>query len=233
MEPLPEESFQRPRVVVTADGSHTLYDEVTGEHYHSVRGALTESRHVFIESGYRMVAGQNEIFHVYETGLGTGLNALLTSVEARKERRFIHYHACELYPISPDIAEKLNYPGLIGCEWATSDFQSIHASPYNGEPHRVHKYFVLSKHQCSFTDMQFFDEQMRLVYYDAFSSGSQPGLWQTDVFSKLARAMLPGAVLVTYSAAGTVKSALRQAGFRIQRLPGAAGKREMLRAIRL
>lgn len=32
----------------TADGSYTLYVPELDEHYHSVKGALTESQHVFI-----------------------------------------------------------------------------------------------------------------------------------------------------------------------------------------
>ena len=34
----------------TADGSYTLYVPELDEHYHSVKGALTESQHIFIES---------------------------------------------------------------------------------------------------------------------------------------------------------------------------------------
>ena len=36
---------------ITADGSHTLYIPAMDEHYHSVNGALQESRHIFIEAG--------------------------------------------------------------------------------------------------------------------------------------------------------------------------------------
>jgi tRNA U34 5-methylaminomethyl-2-thiouridine-forming methyltransferase MnmC len=39
-------------------------------------------------------------------------------------------------------------------------------------------------------------------------------------------------VLVTYSAKGTVKQALRSTGFEVERIEGAAGKRHMLRAIK-
>ena len=36
---------------LTADGSHTLFIPEMDEHYHSVNGAVQESRHVFIEAG--------------------------------------------------------------------------------------------------------------------------------------------------------------------------------------
>lgn len=36
----------------TADGSPTLYREDLDEHYHSVKGALAESLHVYLETGW-------------------------------------------------------------------------------------------------------------------------------------------------------------------------------------
>ena len=40
----------------TADGSYTLYVPELDEHYHSVKGALTESQHIFIEMGLKPVS---------------------------------------------------------------------------------------------------------------------------------------------------------------------------------
>lgn len=221
------------KVVITADGSHTLYHPGIGEHYHSTGGAITESMHVYIRNGLMPVMEDNDIFHLYETGLGTGLNALLACIEARRQCKSIHYHACELLPLDICITDQLNYTSLVDSEFAAADFSAIHTQAYNGEPVRVHKYFILSKYQCDFSEVKFHDEQLRLVFFDAFSSNAQPELWCIDLFSKLWRAMLPGAVLVTYATAGHVKQALRQSGFQVQRLKGVAGKREMLRALKL
>jgi len=46
------------------------------EHYHSVKGARTESQHIFIDMGLKASAAPQP--HVLEIGFGTGLNALLT-----------------------------------------------------------------------------------------------------------------------------------------------------------
>jgi len=40
-------------------------------------------------------------------------------------------------------------------------------------------------------------------------------------------------ILVTYSAKGSVRRALLQVGFSVERLPGPPGKREMLRATKI
>ena len=42
--------------------------------------------------------------------------------------------------------------------------------------------------------------------------------------------MKTGGVLTTYSCKGTVKRALKAAGFQLEKLPGPPGKREFLRA---
>lgn len=66
----------------TADGSNTLYVPELNEHYHSVKGALTESAHIFIQMGLNHAQAINP--RVLEIGFGTGLNAFLTLLEAEK-----------------------------------------------------------------------------------------------------------------------------------------------------
>jgi tRNA U34 5-methylaminomethyl-2-thiouridine-forming methyltransferase MnmC len=93
--------------------------------------------------------------------------------------------------------------------------------------------FSLSKIHSSLEDYlpeyQYFD----LIYFDAFGPDVQPEMWTSEVFRKMASALKPGSVLVTYSTKGTVKRNLKEVGFKIEKLPGPAGKREILRAINL
>ena len=58
-----------------------------------------------------------------------------------------------------------------------------------------------------------------LVYFDAFAPATQPEMWTADIFRRIFRILAPGGALVTYSARGTVKQALREAGFTVRRLP--------------
>ena len=89
--------IERP-VVPTADGSLTLWDERTGQHYHSLHGARQESEHVFIKNGLDPFLG-NEDLRILELGFGTGLNALLTFNWARKHQMPVRYLSCDLYPL--------------------------------------------------------------------------------------------------------------------------------------
>ena len=73
----------------TEDGSATLFVPELNEHYHSVKGARTESQHIFIDMGLKASATARP--HILEIGFGTGLNALLTLETAEKEKRPVHY----------------------------------------------------------------------------------------------------------------------------------------------
>ena len=64
-------------VVISGDGSNTIKVPALKEHYHSHKGAINESTHVFIKMGLEGVTVKHEL-NILEVGFGTGLNALLT-----------------------------------------------------------------------------------------------------------------------------------------------------------
>jgi tRNA U34 5-methylaminomethyl-2-thiouridine-forming methyltransferase MnmC len=76
------------------------------------------------------------------------------------------------------------------------------------------------------------EEDVDLVFFDAFSPGSQPELWTAQVFSDIYESMKKGGLLTTYCAKGDVRRAMLEAGFKVEKRPGPPGKREMLRAIK-
>lgn len=215
----------------TADGSHTLFVPELNEHYHSVNGALQESELVFIQNGlYHLPQCLKEI-NLLEVGFGTGLNALLTVLEAKKQRRKINYIAIEPEPVEAELIEKLNYPALIEGTEAVGYFRKLHAAGWV-YPSFLSDYFIISKIQAKLEEVVLKDEQFHLVYFDAFGPDVQPELWTEHVFSQINKCMKPEGVLVTYSCKGTVKRALKAAGFSIEKLPGPSGKREVLRAVK-
>ncbi len=216
----------------TSDGSHTLFVPGLNEHYHSVNGALQESELVFIHNGLHYMPVCTKEINLLEVGFGTGLNALLTVLEAKKQRRKINYIAIEPEPVDPELVEKLNYPERIGGTEAAGYFRKLHEAGWV-YPSFLSDYFIISKIHAKLEEISLKDEQFHLVYFDAFGPDVQPELWTVQVFEQLFRCMKSGGVLVTYSCKGTVKRALLSAGFTIEKLPGPAGKREVLRAVKL
>lgn len=215
------------RIELTEDGSTTFFSDRFGQHYHSIHGAIQESRHVFIEAGYRCVADKPHVT-VFEMGFGTGLNALLTKVEADRLRQPVSYLSVELYPISADKACAANYSEQLGL--SDDSFMRIHTAPW-GETVLLSEHFSLTKINGNLLTLAL-PSGIDLVYFDAFDPEAQPDLWSEDVFRKTYEAMTSNGVLVTYSSKGVVKEALRAAGFFVQRLAGPPGKRHMVRAIK-
>lgn len=98
-------------------------------------------------------------------------------------------------------------------------------------PVGIDERFTLKKVEAALEDYRF-DTTFDLVYFDAFAPDTQPELWSKELFARLYACLAPGGTLVTYSAKGLVKENLRAAGFEVRRLPGALGKRHMVRAVK-
>jgi tRNA U34 5-methylaminomethyl-2-thiouridine-forming methyltransferase MnmC len=213
----------------TLDGSHTLYLEALDEHYHSTFGAIQESSHVFIQSGFD-VLDLKEI-RVLEIGFGTGLNCLLTLLRGLKKSGKIFYHAIEKYPLQKEIWEQLNFSRQF--EVGSSHFfADLHQAKWNSEV-EIHPEFYLTKKSEDFILLEADQLPMvDLVYFDAFSPEKQPELWDISIFEKIFKRMNFRGILVTYCAKGVVRRNLQSVGFCVERLPGPPGKREMIRAIK-
>ena len=210
-----------PSIETTADGSQTLRHPDTGETYHSVNGAAAESEHVFVRNGFDACPLRH--VRIFEMGFGSGLNALITLHAAQGQGRTVGYTAVELYPVPQETIARMTLS-------ADPAFRLLHAAEW-GVPQGITDGFTLHKIAGDLADMVF-DTTFDLVYFDAFAPDSQPALWTPEIFGRLYAALEPGGALVTYSAKGDVKRAMRSAGFEVRRLPGAPGKRHMLRAVK-
>jgi tRNA U34 5-methylaminomethyl-2-thiouridine-forming methyltransferase MnmC len=213
-------------LVVTGDGSHSLYVPELNEHYHSRHGALQESRHVFIDQGLRKVAGVFPEIRILEIGFGTGLNAWLTALEAEAMDLRVAYRGVEAYPLSREEVEALNYPALMGSPRANEIWDAVHAAKW-GETALIHPGFHLFKLQGRIEEFVL-EAPVNLIYFDAFAPEKQPELWTEGIFEKMYGLLTPDGLLTTYCAKGSVRRAMLAAGFRVQKEKGPPGKREML-----
>lgn len=216
---------------ITEDGSHTLFVPELNEHYHSVHGAIQESKHIFIDAGLRKCS-KSEI-KVLEIGFGTGLNAFLTALESEENNINISYTALELYPISLSDAKKLNFPKMLNTS-KENLFETIHAAKWE-EPEVITPQFSIQKHCFDFSIPNNFttEEKFDVIYFDAFAPEKQPEMWSLQIFQKIYSLCAPDAILTTYCAKGSIRRMLQEVGFHVERLPGPPGKREILRATAL
>ena len=232
------------KIVITADGSTTIHLPEWNEHYHSKHGAIQEAYHVFIKNGLSYfchpellpadrqgVSGSHSKTNILEVGFGTGLNTFITLLEAEKNNMDIDYTGVEAYPVSIEEIEQLNYPSQLNEEEKTALFNKLHNLSWE-EKHVVTAHFHLTKQKRFFSEIAD-QNKYDIIYFDAFGARVQPELWTEDIFEKMHQALKINGILVTYAAKGSVRRAMLSVGFKVEKLPGPPGKREMLRATRL
>ena len=213
-------------IITTSDGSSTIHLPEWNEQYHSIHGAIQEAKHVFIETGLKLFS--NKEINILEIGFGTGLNCFITFLEAVRLDLKVNYLGVEAYPVLQNEIEKLNYVEELEAEDFGKKFDEMHTNNWN-ENFAISDVFSLEKRQQFFNEIDS-NNEIDLIYFDAFGARVQPELWTEAIFRSMFKALKNGGVLVTYSAKGSVRRAMQSVGFTVERLPGPPGKREMLRA---
>lgn len=219
------------KIVITADGSNTIYNPQVGENYHSVNGALQESRHVFLDAGLKYFLENHPLSNsasILEVGFGTGLNFLLTADYCIQQNIGLNYTGIEAYPLSKDMISQTGYRQYIsevlwqkfieGYENALTRSISLDD---NSQLQIAHRQLL------EYDSAQLFD----IIYFDAFAAAQQPEMWNDEAIGHTIKFLKSGGVFVTYAITGNLKRTLKALGCRIEKVPGAVGKREMLRAV--
>ena len=216
---------------LTSDGSKTLFNPVVGEHYHSRHGALQESKHVFLESGLKFfLKDESKKVSILEVGFGTGLNFLVSAEYCNSEKFDLDYTGIEAYPLDTDLIGSTEYDAYLSPElWKafTLNYQQalkeeIKLSPFC----ELH---IACTKLLEFQSVKSFD----VIYFDAFSAIHQPEMWNEESLSHICSFLRSGGVFVTYAITGDLKRTMKGLGFSIEKVSGAPGKREMLRAVKL
>ncbi|WP_050409965.1 tRNA (5-methylaminomethyl-2-thiouridine)(34)-methyltransferase MnmD [Massilia sp. NR 4-1] len=214
----------------------TPYAEQFGDVYHSNEGGLAQARHVFLSGNDLPGRWQGRAeFSMLETGFGLGLNFLATWQAWRADPlrcRRLHYTSIEKYPFhAADLAQ-------LHARWPELDAFSVQLRAQwpalTAGAHRL----LLDEGQVELTlvlgdvadCLPRLDLRCAAFYLDGFAPAKNPGMWAPPVLSHLHKLALPGATLATFSAAGPVRQALRQAGFVCKRRPGFGSKWHMLAA---
>ena len=218
-------------ITPTADGSNTLFNESIGEHYHSKHGALQESKHVFIDAGLKQAISDfpDQEITLLEVGFGTGLNFLLSAAYCSTQKVALKYTSLEAFPLRTEELESTGYQNYVPQEiWngVVNNYGKAMQQEVSIVPSQrlriIHTYLHRYKSTLLFD----------LIYYDAFSVQHQPEMWTDEIIAHICSFLKPGGIFVTYAITGKLKRALKSNGFTIEKLPGAPGKREMLRAVK-
>ena len=220
------------QIVITADGSNTIYNPQVGENYHSVNGALQESRHVFLDAGLKYFLEHHPLSNsasILEVGFGTGLNFLLTADYCTQQNIGLDYTGIEAYPLSKDMISQTDYRQYIS-EILWHEFVESYENAL------TQSISLNNNCQLQIAHSQLLEydsaQQFDIIYFDAFAAAHQPEMWNDVALNHTIKFLKPGGVFVTYAITGNLKRSLKALDCIIEKAPGAAGKREMLRAIK-
>ena len=201
------------------------YDDV----YRSRSGASQASR-VFVD-GNNVPERAKHLgqLAILETGFGFGFNCAAT-LEALRPLGTVSlvYCAIELHPV------------------AVADMTRIHRRRGAASDRLLAEYATLLQTGVASFQLDGLDARIELVvgdgaealskidgpfdalYLDGFAPDRNPGLWNADVFSELARMSCDGTTLATYTVARSVRNGLTTAGFEVRKAPGFGAKRHRL-----
>lgn len=222
--------MENPLIRKTKDGSDTLWLPEMKESFHSLNGAITESQHVFLNSGLNYFCQRHKAKEVsiLEIGFGTGLNALLTCCYGQENERKIVYTSLEPFPLQNALIEQLNYSEQVLNPKAHIWYGRLHSSSWN-QIEQIHRYFSILKINKKIQDHTKLN-QYDICYFDGFAPVKQPEIWKMKVLDIVKKSLKVSGMLVTYCAQGQFKRDLRALGFQVESLPGPPGKMEMTRA---
>jgi tRNA 5-methylaminomethyl-2-thiouridine biosynthesis bifunctional protein len=222
------------RLAFAANG--TPYSAEYRDVYHSAEGGPAQARHVFLAGNGLPLRWQGRrSFTILETGFGFGLNFLATweawrSDAQRCER--LHFVSIEKHPFTRHDLGLLHarYPEFaaqaaeLHAAWPML-VPAVHRLEF--ESGRVVLTLVLGEAQKALRDLRL---TANAIYLDGFAPTKNAEMWTPAVMKSIARLCAGDATAATWSTATGVREALQQAGFEVEKRPGFARKREMLRA---
>ncbi|HEX5371757.1 MAG TPA: FAD-dependent 5-carboxymethylaminomethyl-2-thiouridine(34) oxidoreductase MnmC [Aquabacterium sp.] len=228
------------------------YSPVFDDVYHSAAGAWAQARHVFLSGNGLPGRWQGrERFVILETGFGLGNNFLATWAAWRADPQRctrLVFISIEKHPLlqsdlvrvhqeralDTDEAEAQGMAARLCQAWPsltpgmhTLDFDE---SGLPGAGPRTGVTLLLGLGDIA-TLLPAIVASVDAFFLDGFAPAKNPAMWDEGLISRLNRLAAPGATAATWSVARGVRDALTQAGFRVEKVQGFGGKRDMTQAV--
>ena len=207
-----------------------------GDIYFSTDGGLDETRKVFLDGCGLPENWQDKTrFTIAELGFGSGLNFLaawqLWAQTAQPHQR-LHFVSIEKFPFDskqirralsawPELA---NYSQPLIRDWP-GRVKGLHRLNFGA----VTLTLVHEDVETAFSQLD--NLKADAWFLDGFSPSGNPAMWSEAVMKAVAKACAPNARLASFSVAGTVRTALKNAGFEVRKRPGFGRKRHRLEAM--
>lgn len=220
-----------------------------GDIYFSVDGGAAESEYVFLQQNNlaerfkQLPDSPATLFNIIETGFGTGLNFTLCLKLWRKyapKKARLRFISIEKHPLTlrdlqkayqkwPDIYQEAEmwqrsypplFPGLYNCCVDHNiELVLFFGDVLDGLDELLETLHPSHHHRDGWVDAWFLD---------GFAPSKNPDMWSADLFQRMAHLSQTSTTFATFTAAGSVRRGLTEAGFVVKKIKGHGKKREML-----
>ena len=198
--------------VLTKDGSYSLKSVFFQENFHSLFGALEETKSKFtVTSNLQRFKGKS--LNVLDICFGLGYNSASLLDELIKQKSYLNLYALEIdkNPLEYSLRNK-SFLRL----WepkVQKIFESLYSKNYFED--EFFKCEILwgdaRKKINNIPSAYKFD----LIYLDGFSPQKCPQVWTIEFLSKVTEKLNPNGYLLTYSSSAAVRKTLRNLGLEI------------------
>ena len=210
------------------------YNPRFGDRYRSELGGLTQARDVFLYGcGLPAAWAHQPQWTILETGFGLALNFLLTWQAWKADPlrpRVLNFVSLEAYPASAaDVLRAASaHPELQALAeqlqrqlWGL--LPGLHRLVFEGG--RVLLTLCIGDAKAMLRQQSFKADS---VYLDGFSPERNPDLWDLAACKAIVRCCRRGTRIATWTVARSVRDALTQCGFTVEKCPGSPPKRDRL-----
>lgn len=211
------------KIILTGDGSSSLYSDEYDETMHTTDGAFSEAvvKHI---TPSRIIERMGTETSVLDVGMGLGYNALALMQRFREVKKKASLSIVSLekdFSFLP-LMETVEFQGPLlqplyavikkAAAEGEASLEGITLRVIRGDARDA----VLSLKGSSFD----------AVFQDPYSPSKNPELWTVDYFRALSSICSDTCIITTYSSAPHIRRALIEAGFSVGRGPGMGMKRE-------
>jgi len=198
--------------VLTKDGSYSLRSIFFQENFHSLLGALEETKLKFTATS-NLQRFKGKSLNVLDICFGLGYNSASLLDELIKQKSNLNLYALEIdkkpleYSLRNESFLKLWAPKV------KTIFESLYRKDYFED--QFFKCRILWGDAREKINNIPSDDKFDLIYLDGFSPQKCPQVWTIEFLSKVVEKLNPQGYLITYSSSAAVRKTLRNLGLEI------------------
>ena len=198
--------------VLTKDGSYTLRSVFFKENFHSLLGALEETKSKFTATS-NLQRFKGKSINVLDICFGLGYNSASLLDELIKQKSYLNLYALEIdkKPLEYSLRNKSFFK--LWDPKVRTIFESLYRKNYFED--QFFKCSVLWGDAREEINIIPSSIKFDLIYLDGFSPQKCPQLWTIEFLSKVTENLNSHGYLITYSSSAAVRKTLRNLGLEI------------------